>query len=358
MKATWKTLVEASEESYLIGRSIDMEKLKVGSTYNREEVHSIFSPDTKFTPGAGTWGLHGIVKVPDRDLDYVFFVTLGQKQGDHVFDEGISEGGVLSWQSQPNQGLDNKDIVKFIEHEEAINNLHFFLRQTKLAAYKYYGRLGYLEHDSSREKPVYFQWQLMDWDDLNLDAHPIEVANVGKQKLAEQSPKVQAGLVKSNNIPTKKPTRSGVDREQFRARKVADYAERDARNRDLGLKGELLVLEFEKAHLDTIGRKDLSELVRHVSVQEGDGAGYDILSFDDLGRKKYIEVKATRGGLSTDFFISPNELAFAKSKGTQFSIYRVYDFKVEAAAASFYELIGDPLETFKAIPTGYRLTAK
>ena len=94
----------------------------------------------------------------------------------------------------------------------------------------------------------------------------------------------------------------------------ADYAERDARNRGLGLKGELLVLEFEKAHLDTIGRKDLAELVRHVSVQEGDGAGYDILSFDDLGRKKYIEVKATSGGLSTDFFISPNELAFAKSK--------------------------------------------
>jgi len=334
-----------------------MKTLTVGSTYNREEVHSIFSPDTVFTPQAGTWGLHGIVKVPDRDGDYVFFVSLGQQQGDHVFDEGISEGGVLSWQSQPRQGLDNKDIVKLIEHDEATNNLHLFLRNSKRGQYSYYGRLGYLEHDSSREKPVYFQWQLMEWDDLNLDAHPMEVADIEEQKPLEQAPKVQAGLVKSNNIPTKKPTRSGVDREQFRARKVADYAERDAQNRDLGLKGELLVLEFEKTHLDTIGRKDLAELVRHVSVQEGDGAGYDILSFDDLGRKKYIEVKATRGGLNTDFFISPNELAFAKSKGTQFSIYRVYNFDVEAYSASFYELNGDPLETFKAIPTGYRLTA-
>jgi hypothetical protein len=93
-------------------------------------------------------------------------------------------------------------------------------------------------------------------------------------------------------------------------------------------------------------------------VQEGDGAGYDILSFDGLGRKKYIEVKTTRGGLNTDFFISPNELAFAISKDMEFSIYRVYDFKVDTSSASFYELIGDPLEKFKAIATGYRLTAK
>ena len=58
------------------------------------------------------------------------------------------------------------------------------------------------------------------------------------------------------------------------------------------------------------------------------------------------------------FFISPNKLAFARSKNTQFSIYRVYDFNVGRGEASFYELIGDPLETFKATPTGYRLTAK
>ena len=348
----------ASEGSYLIGKNINMKKLKVGSTYARIDVHSIFSPDTIFSPQAGTWGLHGIVKIPDRDGDYVFFVTLGQQQGDHVFDEGVSEGGVLSWQSQPRQGLDNKDIIKLIGHDEAINNLHLFLRTSKRGDYSYYGRLGYLEHDSSREKPVYFQWQLMDWDDLNLESSATQAAKVSELKPFESLPDKSKGLVKSDDVPSKKPTRKGVGREQFRARKVADYADRDARNRALGLNGELLVLEFERKHLNTIGRKDLADMVRHVSVQEGDGAGYDILSFDDQGRKKYIEVKATRGGLDTDFFISPNELAFARSKDTQFSIYRVYDFKVGLGEASFYELIGDPLETFKAIPTGYRLTVK
>jgi hypothetical protein len=64
--------------------------------YTRESVHSIFSPQTVFTPQAGTWGLHGIVPIPGRPRDYVFFVTYGQTQGEHVFDEGITDDGVLT----------------------------------------------------------------------------------------------------------------------------------------------------------------------------------------------------------------------------------------------------------------------
>ena len=51
--------------------------------YSREEVHNIFSGDSTFTPQAGTWGLQGIVSIPDRDGDYVFFVTFGQSQSGH-----------------------------------------------------------------------------------------------------------------------------------------------------------------------------------------------------------------------------------------------------------------------------------
>ena len=39
-----------------------------GELYNREEIHGIFSPDTDFTPQAGTWGLHGIVKIPEKNI--------------------------------------------------------------------------------------------------------------------------------------------------------------------------------------------------------------------------------------------------------------------------------------------------
>ena len=61
--------------------------------YTRKEVHDIFVPDGKFTPNAGTWGLHGCVHVPKTDHDYVFFVTYGQTQAGFVFQEGISSEG-------------------------------------------------------------------------------------------------------------------------------------------------------------------------------------------------------------------------------------------------------------------------
>jgi hypothetical protein len=43
--------------------------------YTRAEVHDLFSPHGAFTPQAGTWRLQGIVAIPDRPGDYVFFVT-------------------------------------------------------------------------------------------------------------------------------------------------------------------------------------------------------------------------------------------------------------------------------------------
>ena len=54
-----------------------MKSLELWSEYTREEIHSIFSPDTKFTPQAGTWGLHGMVRLPDRLGDWVLLVSLG-----------------------------------------------------------------------------------------------------------------------------------------------------------------------------------------------------------------------------------------------------------------------------------------
>jgi hypothetical protein len=79
----------------------------------------------------------------------------------------------------------------------------------------------------------------------------------------------------------------------FKARKVPDLSLSDSRNRDLGEKGELLVMEYEKRYLVENGRPDLAEQVRHVSSIEGDGVGYDIGSFTLEGVRKYIEVMTT-----------------------------------------------------------------
>jgi hypothetical protein len=46
-------------------------------------------------------------------------------------------------------------------------------------------------------------------------------------------------------------------------------------------------------------------------MEEGDGAGFDIASFDPDGRERFIEVKTTNGAATTPFFLTRNEMAVA-----------------------------------------------
>ncbi len=133
------------------------------SEYSRQDVHDAFSPGTRFTQGSGSWGLHGIVEIPNHPGDFVFFVTFGQRQADHTFDEWITEEGVISWQSQPSQSFEDQRIQQLIHHDEKKNSIHLFLRTHRSADYTYLGRLKYLAHEPSREKPIYMYWQLVDW---------------------------------------------------------------------------------------------------------------------------------------------------------------------------------------------------
>jgi hypothetical protein len=74
-----------------------------------------------------------------------------------------------------------------------------------------------------------------------------------------------------------------------------DPVERDFRNRELGKAGEEFVLEVERKSLTKMERPDLARKIRWVSAEDGDGAGYDILSFEPNGRERLIEVKTTNG---------------------------------------------------------------
>jgi Domain of unknown function (DUF3427) len=111
-----------------------MPQLILYHDYSRQEVQDIFNPEAKFTSGAGTWGLHGIVRLPNRRHDYVFFVTFGQRRADHQFDEAITSDGVSRWQSQPSQRLTDPMIKEFIGHDEAKNSIYLFLRTAEILA--------------------------------------------------------------------------------------------------------------------------------------------------------------------------------------------------------------------------------
>lgn len=138
-------------------------ELLLHQAYSREQIHDLFDPGTPFTPQAGSWGLHGIIRIPGRPGDFVLIVTFGRSQGEHTFDEGISSEGILRWQSQPQQGLADRVIRELIAHNEDRTSVYLFLRTGARVrgvprGYTYLGPLKYIGHDNERERPVYFAW--------------------------------------------------------------------------------------------------------------------------------------------------------------------------------------------------------
>lgn len=105
-----------------------------------------------------------------------------------------------------------------------------------------------------------------------------------------------------------------------------DPVERDRRNRSLGKAGEAFVVDVERKQLTQADRGDLARRVRWVSEEEGDGAGYDIYSFDPHGHERLIEVKTTNGAARTPFFLSRNECELASERPADWRIYRVHLF--------------------------------
>ena len=72
--------------------------------------------------------------------------------------------------------------------------------------------------------------------------------------------------------------------------------------------------------------------MRWISTEEGDGAGFDILSFDTDGSERLLEVKTTVGHQTTPFFISSNEMQLSESKPKEFRLVRLYDFSKKPKA--------------------------
>ncbi len=129
-----------------------------------------------------------------------------------------------------------------------------------------------------------------------------------------------------------------------------DVAERDARNRALGKAGEERVLLHERAHLRNANRPDLADQVRWTALEDGDGAGFDIFSFEPDGTERLIEVKTTNGWDRTPFHITRNEIAVAEAKRDTWHLMRVYNFAREPKAFA----IRPPLDAhFALTPTSF-----
>jgi len=122
-------------------------------------------------------------------------------------------------------------------------------------------------------------------------------------------------------------TASDTTQPRTRLPRKIDFASRDEVNRKLGRAGEQWVLGYEQQRLVDSDQADLYAKIDWVSDRLGDGAGFDILSFDAVDRPRYIEVKTTNGAQRSSFIVSRNELEFSRDVGDLFYLYRVFAFR-------------------------------
>ncbi len=99
------------------------------------------------------------------------------------------------------------------------------------------------------------------------------------------------------------------------------------------------------------GLEHLADKIEHTSKVRGDGAGYDVMSFEESGRERFIEVKTTAYAKETPFFVSNGELSFAKRHELEFRLYRVFEFR---RVPRLFELPGSPDQHCRLDPTTYR----
>ena len=162
------------------------------------------------------------------------------------------------------------------------------------------------------------------------------------------------------SVVTSPPTRSEPARtaqqSQVRRRPFStNYLEREARNRSLGSAGEEFVLNFERARLLTAGREALAGRIEHTARVRGDGEGFDILSFEESGKERLIEVKTTKYGRETPFFVSSNELAVSDSRADEYHLYRLFGFRL---APRLFTLAGALGSTCRLSASSYLATAR
>lgn len=123
--------------------------------------------------------------------------------------------------------------------------------------------------------------------------------------------------------------------------RIINHIQNNIENKRIGDLGERWVLKNEMDYLSKNGRPQLARKVKHVAKDQGDGLGYDILSFDLDGNEKYIEVKTTKGGLKSTFYVTRNELEKSKIALEQYFLYRVYDYNEHNESAKLLQLKGD-----------------
>ena len=187
-----------------------------------------------------------------------------------------------------------------------------------------------------------------------LDFDILEKSSLENLPSTEASAMENISTLKRTAKPKAKTRKTSQKGTNNRVRKPTDWILKNERDSKLGNDGELLVLRYEQEKLRMCGKPELALKVKHVALED-EGAGYDIESYTENGRRIYIEVKTTSSDQETPFYITANELSCSERKGESYRVYRVYNFNSQKPdkPTSFYEIMGTLKEALNLEPISY-----
>jgi hypothetical protein len=146
-----------------------------------------------------------------------------------------------------------------------------------------------------------------------------------------------ATAVDFDNILARLVNPPAIDRSEFRKFSIHEpvkqfrtglgYLAQEAKNQSLGLAGEEFVIRFEQARLIHARQEHLASKIEHISRTQGDSAGFDILSFEESGQERLIEVKTTAYGSLTPFYVTQNEFELSVKEDPRYYLYRTFNFR-------------------------------
>jgi hypothetical protein len=154
--------------------------------------------------------------------------------------------------------------------------------------------------------------------------HELAAADADAPIVAPEPDDLLSVLTDAPHLKLPKP---GVEEPAVARAAATNFIEREARNRSLGAAGEEFIIRYEQARLIHAGCEALAHRIEHTARVRGDHEGYDILSFETDGRERLIEVKTTKYGKETPFFVTRNEVEVSERHAHAYNVYRLFSFR-------------------------------
>lgn len=332
------------------------------SKYDREGICQLFEPGTKFTVGSGRWGISGIIKLKNETDDLVFIVTIEKPHAGNPYEDALTDDGQLHWETQKKMSADSDFVQRLKAHDHNVSNIHLFLRYEEKSNYSYLGLLAYDSVDENSTNPVRFTWRLLSSQSAFKLKNSLQItptSNILKNEKIVDEFDVDAFRVRVVDFPNGENKSESVKKKNkiTKVLQQPDWTAADERNRTLGDQGEQLVMNYERDRLMRLGRPDLAAKVERVSLTDC-SAGYDIKSFDKDGVEILIEVKTTKSGVNTPFYVSINELLVSEINCDKYYLYRVHglDLKRNTYDLSFSK--GCIADVFSLHATNFKAVVK